>query len=113
MRFGSAELSRGGCRYFCLSDFVAPKETGIPDYLGLFVNTAGLGLEKLTERYKAEQVCPLTCSWLTACDAWPVLSHFQADTAFPASTADTCRHWRFPSACLWLSGVPSDSLSWH
>lgn len=45
-----------GCRYFCLSDFIAPKETGLPDYLGLFVNTAGLGLEKLTEKYKADQV---------------------------------------------------------
>lgn len=44
------------CRYFCLSDFIAPKETGIPDYIGLFVNTAGLGLEKLTEKYKADQV---------------------------------------------------------
>ena len=24
--------------YHCLSDFIAPKETGIPDYLGLFAN---------------------------------------------------------------------------
>lgn len=24
--------------YYCLSDFIAPKETGIPDYLGLFAN---------------------------------------------------------------------------
>lgn len=43
------------CRYFCLSDFIAPKDSGIPDYLGLFVNTAGLGLEELVEKYKEAQ----------------------------------------------------------
>ncbi|WP_312779880.1 methionine synthase [Acidovorax temperans] len=30
----------------CLSDFVAPKESGIADYAGLFAVTAGLGVEK-------------------------------------------------------------------
>lgn len=30
----------------CLSDFVAPKESGILDYAGLFAVTAGLGVEK-------------------------------------------------------------------
>jgi len=29
--------------YLCLSDFVAPKESGISDYIGLFAVTAGLG----------------------------------------------------------------------
>jgi 5-methyltetrahydrofolate--homocysteine methyltransferase len=29
----------------CLSDFVAPKETGIADYIGLFAVTSGIGLE--------------------------------------------------------------------
>lgn len=41
--------------YFCQSDFVAPKASGVPDYVGMFVNTAGLGLETLTARYKAAQ----------------------------------------------------------
>jgi 5-methyltetrahydrofolate--homocysteine methyltransferase len=40
-------------RYFCLSDFIAPKASGLKDYIGMFVNTAGLGLEKLTAKYKA------------------------------------------------------------
>ncbi|RMG96229.1 MAG: methionine synthase [Chloroflexi bacterium] len=35
---------------YCLADYIAPKETGIPDYLGLFVVTAGIGLpEKVAE----------------------------------------------------------------
>ena len=31
----------------CLSDFIAPKESGLTDHLGAFVVTAGLGLEEL------------------------------------------------------------------
>lgn len=35
---------------FCLADFVAPKESGIADYLGVFAVTAGIGIEeKLAE----------------------------------------------------------------
>ncbi|MDX5483210.1 MAG: methionine synthase, partial [Hymenobacteraceae bacterium] len=36
------------------SDFVAPKETGVPDYIGGFVVSAGFGIEKLLEKYEAE-----------------------------------------------------------
>jgi cobalamin-dependent methionine synthase I len=43
----------GHCRYFCQTDFIAPKDSGIKDYIGMFVNTAGLGMETLTEKYKA------------------------------------------------------------
>lgn len=39
---------------FCLSDFVAPEDTGKSDYVGFFALTAGLGAEKLVEKYKAE-----------------------------------------------------------
>jgi cobalamin-dependent methionine synthase I len=41
------------CRYFCQTDFIAPKESGVKDYIGMFVDTAGLGIETLTEKYKA------------------------------------------------------------
>ncbi|MEJ1170064.1 methionine synthase [Variovorax sp. CCNWLW235] len=34
----------------CLADFVAPKETGLKDYVGVFAVTAGLGVEK-KEKY--------------------------------------------------------------
>ncbi|MFT5695025.1 MAG: 5-methyltetrahydrofolate--homocysteine methyltransferase, partial [Myxococcota bacterium] len=37
-----------------LADFVAPKETGVADYIGAFAVTTGLGATKLTEAYKAD-----------------------------------------------------------
>jgi 5-methyltetrahydrofolate--homocysteine methyltransferase len=40
---------------FCLSDFVAPASTGKQDYIGMFAVTAGVGLEVLVEKYKADQ----------------------------------------------------------
>ncbi|MGH7702844.1 MAG: vitamin B12 dependent-methionine synthase activation domain-containing protein, partial [Gemmatimonadales bacterium] len=38
-----------------LADFVAPKETGLPDYLGAFAVTAGHGLDVLVAAYEAAQ----------------------------------------------------------
>jgi 5-methyltetrahydrofolate--homocysteine methyltransferase len=39
-----------GKPYRCLADFVAPKQSGIADYIGAFAVTAGVGIEeKLTE----------------------------------------------------------------
>ena len=38
----------------CLSDFVAPKESGLTDHLGAFVVTAGLGLDELCASLEAE-----------------------------------------------------------
>jgi 5-methyltetrahydrofolate--homocysteine methyltransferase len=35
-----------------LSDFIAPLETGVPDYIGAFAVTAGLGEQELTEQFK-------------------------------------------------------------
>ncbi|MFL0162675.1 methionine synthase [Aquirufa salirivi] len=35
----------------CLSDFVAPLETGETDYVGAFAVTAGIGIEALLEKY--------------------------------------------------------------
>ncbi len=37
-----------------LADFIAPEETGIEDYFGGFAVTAGIGLEKLVEKYAAD-----------------------------------------------------------
>ena len=36
----------------CLSDFIAPKESGIADYLGTFVSTAGLGITPHVTRFE-------------------------------------------------------------
>jgi 5-methyltetrahydrofolate--homocysteine methyltransferase len=37
----------------CLSDFVAPKDSEVPDYLGAFAVTAGLGIEKKLVEFEA------------------------------------------------------------
>lgn len=37
---------------FCLSDFVAPKESGIADYIGVFAVTAGIGLEEIVKKFE-------------------------------------------------------------
>ncbi len=37
----------------CLSDFVAPKESGLADYVGAFAVTAGIGIEKKIEEFRA------------------------------------------------------------
>ena len=39
--------------YMALSDFIAPKSSGVKDYLGMFVCSAGFGLDELTAEYKA------------------------------------------------------------
>nr|XP_033791679.1 methionine synthase isoform X2 [Geotrypetes seraphini]XP_033791680.1 methionine synthase isoform X2 [Geotrypetes seraphini] len=39
--------------YFCLSDFIAPKDSGICDYLGLFA-VACFGVEELSKAYERE-----------------------------------------------------------
>jgi 5-methyltetrahydrofolate--homocysteine methyltransferase len=36
-----------------LSDFVAPKETGLPDHIGAFAVTAGVGLKELCDGFRA------------------------------------------------------------
>ena len=39
----------------CLADFIAPKESGIADYIGMFAVTGGLDIEKHLQRFEAEQ----------------------------------------------------------
>ncbi|MGD8618431.1 MAG: vitamin B12 dependent-methionine synthase activation domain-containing protein, partial [Gammaproteobacteria bacterium] len=38
----------------CLADYVAPKQTGVADYLGAFAVTAGIGIEERVARYEAQ-----------------------------------------------------------
>ena len=38
---------------YCLADFVAPKDSGVADYLGAFAATAGLGIEKKLAEFEA------------------------------------------------------------
>jgi 5-methyltetrahydrofolate--homocysteine methyltransferase len=43
-----------GAYNYALADFIAPKETGIKDYIGAFVVTAGIGIEEHLERFKKD-----------------------------------------------------------
>ena len=45
---------RDGVPNRSLADFVAPKETGLHDYVGAFAVTAGLGMREQIEEFKAE-----------------------------------------------------------
>ena len=36
----------------CLADFIAPKDSGVVDYIGMFAVTAGLGIEKHLKRFE-------------------------------------------------------------
>lgn len=49
------QLEKAADPYLCLADFVAPKDSGIADYLGLFVVTAGKELEELAASYEKAQ----------------------------------------------------------
>lgn len=40
------EIKESGVPNLCLADFIAPKETGVKDYIGMFVLTAGINLEE-------------------------------------------------------------------
>ncbi|WP_288368230.1 methionine synthase [uncultured Alcanivorax sp.] len=39
---------------YCLSDFIAPKETGLTDWLGGFAVTAGIGIDEHVARFEAD-----------------------------------------------------------
>ncbi len=38
----------------CLADFLAPRDAGVPDHLGAFAVTAGIGVSELAAAYEAE-----------------------------------------------------------
>lgn len=39
---------------FCLTDYIAPLDSGVPDYMGGFVVTTGLGVTELAAEYEAQ-----------------------------------------------------------
>ncbi|CAM3389563.1 methionine synthase [Elizabethkingia occulta] len=43
-----------GKEYLALADFIAPKETGIQDYVGCFCVTAGFGADEVAAKYNEE-----------------------------------------------------------
>jgi 5-methyltetrahydrofolate--homocysteine methyltransferase len=48
------ELKEPGVPNLCLADFIAPAGSGIKDYMGLFVVTAGIGLERSVQEFELE-----------------------------------------------------------
>lgn len=40
--------------YLSLSDFVAPKASGVKDYMGAFAVTSGIGIEKIIEKFEKD-----------------------------------------------------------
>ena len=43
-----------GTPNLCLADFIAPKESGIIDYIGVFACTAGIGVDAMVKKFEAD-----------------------------------------------------------
>jgi len=48
------QIKDSGVPNLCLSDFIAPADSGFRDYIGLFTVTAGLGVEKWIKHFEDE-----------------------------------------------------------
>jgi 5-methyltetrahydrofolate--homocysteine methyltransferase len=48
------QVKQKGSENHALADFIAPKESGVADYAGAFVVTAGIGLDELVARFEAD-----------------------------------------------------------
>ncbi len=45
---------KGNTPNYCLSDFIAPKDSGIQDYMGAFAVTTGINVDSLVETFEAD-----------------------------------------------------------
>jgi len=52
-RFKDSKIQKDIKPNLCLSDFIAPRESGIADWIGVFAVTAGLGVDTLVKEYEA------------------------------------------------------------
>ncbi len=50
----SQSQKSNGLPNLALADYIAPKESGVKDYIGAFAVTAGIGIEKLIEKFERE-----------------------------------------------------------
>ncbi|VFR17096.1 5-methyltetrahydrofolate--homocysteine methyltransferase [plant metagenome] len=46
-------VKREGVENKCLADYIAPRDSGVVDYIGMFAVTAGLGVEKKEKEFEA------------------------------------------------------------
>ena len=51
-RFPMLRQQAGSGPYYCLADFVAPASAGLPDHVGAFAVTAGIGAAELVRRFE-------------------------------------------------------------
>lgn len=87
-----------GKPHYCLADFVASKESGVPDYIGAFAVTAGLGIEarlaafeRSHDDYHAIMLKALADRFAEACAEWlhaRVRQEFWGYAASEALTSD-------------------------
>ncbi len=78
-----------GQPHFALADFVAPRDSGVPDYIGAFAVTAGIGIDDKVREFEAR-----TTTTAASCSRrWP--------TASPR---------RSPSACTSACGASSGAM---
>jgi len=54
MTLRQQELREEQGEYLAMSDFIAPKGSGVQDYIGLFACTAGIGMDKLLADFEAK-----------------------------------------------------------
>src|SRR5690606_6348941 len=74
---------------FCLADFIAPRDSGRQDWIGMFAVTAGIGIEPHLERFQADHDdynAILLRPWPTA---WPRPSPNACTSACAPSTGAT------------------------
>jgi 5-methyltetrahydrofolate--homocysteine methyltransferase len=50
---GAEEAAAEARTFFCLADFVAPADSGVPDHIGAFAVTAGLGAEEIARSFES------------------------------------------------------------
>lgn len=48
------QFTEGKEHYYCLSDYIAPKSTGVKDYIGAFAVTGGYGSEEFIQKFEAD-----------------------------------------------------------
>ncbi len=48
------EITDGNAKYLSLADYIAPKETGLTDYIGTFACTTGIGTDEWVKKYEQD-----------------------------------------------------------
>ncbi len=77
---------------WCLADFIAPRETGVPDYIGTFVVTAGIREEEKVKDFQAQHDDYQAILFKALCDrlaeAFAEHMHLRVRTRFWAYAPD-------------------------